>query len=97
MKLLKLLFAIVFAVSVNTSIANENNALCMPNNGGGTMVLTKAKAGIENTYVAISTTSRGRAIYGQWSLIGDFTIMIVWLPNGETSMFDVADFSPCRL
>lgn len=92
----RLLCSAVLMLLMMTAGATTNNALCMQNGAGGTMVLTKAKSN-NGRYVVISTTNTGLAIYGTWMLIGEQTIMIIWLETHATSIFNVSDFRPCKL
>lgn len=97
MKLLKLLFALLFAVSMTTVSAQQNNSMCANNAAGGTIVLTKAtNPEAPGSYIAISSTNTGQAMYGSWALIGETTIIINWIPSG-VSMFQITDFYMCRL
>lgn len=87
----KLLFALLMLYS--TVSYAKPNALCMMNNAGGKIIVTQ-KYLEDKRGIVISTMASGKVMYGAWTLVGKRTIHIEW-ENGDTSMFDMLDFSLC--
>lgn len=90
----KLLFILILAFSFGNAHAS-NKALCMDNKAGGRIILTSIQ--VDDYNVAFSTSDDGVSIQGAWVLLGERTVLILWIDFDKTSMFDVSLFKPCTL
>lgn len=92
----KLFLSILFLVlSIGNSHADNNKALCMDNKAGGRIILTNIQADGYN--VAFSTSDDGISIQGAWVLLGERTVLILWISLDQTSLFDASMFKQCTL
>ena len=90
----KLFFILILAFSFGSAHAS-NKALCMDNKAGGRIILTSIQADGYN--VAFSTSEDGVSIQGAWVLLGERTVLILWVGFDQTSMFDASLFKQCTL
>jgi len=90
----QLILGLVLALA--STLAHALPAMCAANAGGGNIVLTSVPASDEGWYIVISASSTGQTLFGQWSFVGQRTIMIIW-SDGRATTGDASRFSQCVL
>ena len=92
----KILAAALLALAFSSPALAEK-AMCATNRAGGQIILTTTAVKDQDaTFIALTTTPGGETGFGQWTIIGERTVMVKW-SWGQYLTLNVNTMTVCEL